>query len=172
MKPLGTLIGMTVPTARHLTPADEQLLRIATLGNANWAEERFTMRDVVDCPELSHYTRLDSRRGDFGFAADQNGKTVGAVWAVFLPADDAGYGFVDDWTPELSLWIHADERGRGVGRYLLRLLQSEARSRGMPGMSLSVEAGNFARRLYEAEGFVDVRGRERDGVMIWVVKDD
>jgi hypothetical protein len=29
-----------------------------------------------------------------------------------------------------------------------------------------VEAVNFAKRLYEAEGFFDVRGRERDGVMI------
>ena len=130
------------------------------------------MRDVVDRPEFSHYTRLDSARGDFGFAAEQDGRTVGAVWAVFLPAEDAGYGFVGIRTPEMGLWIHADERGRGVGRYLLRLLQSEARHRGIPGMSLSVEAGNYARHLYEAEGFGDVRGRERDGVMIWVSKDD
>ena len=163
---------MSEPTTRHLTPADEQLLRIATLGNVNWAEERFTMRDVVDRREFSHYTRLESVRGDFGFAAEQNGRTVGAVWAVFLPAEDAGYGFVDIRTPELSLWIHSDERGRGVGRYLLRLLKREARRRGISGMSLSVEAGNFAKHLYEAEGFGDVRGRERDGVMIWVLKDD
>ncbi len=33
-------------------------------------------------------------------------------------------------------------------------------------MSLSVEADNFARNLYLAEGFVPVAGREKDGVML------
>jgi hypothetical protein len=30
-----------------------------------------------------------------------------------------------------------------------------------------VEAGNYARKLYRAEGFIDVPGREADGVMVW-----
>lgn len=37
----------------------------------------------------------------------------------------------------------------------------------MPRISLSVEAGNDAKRLYLAEGLVDVPGRESDGVMVW-----
>lgn len=163
---------MTEPSTRYLTPADEQLLRLATLDNLNWAEERFTLSDVVDRREFAHYARLDLERGDFGFAAERNGRTVGAVWAVFLPAEDAGYGFVDVRTPELSLWVRTEERGRGLGRHLLRLLKSEARRRGVRSMSLSVEAGNFAKRLYEAEGFCDVRGRESDGVMIWAPRND
>lgn len=158
---------MTVPTIRHLTSADEQLLRIATLGNVNWAEDRFTLRDVMDRPELAHYARLELARGDFGFAAEQADRAIGAGWAVLLPAADAGYGFVNAQTPELSLWVQHDARGHGVGRHLLRLLKSEARRRGLPGLSLSVEAGNFAKHLYEDEGFKHVRGRERDGVMLW-----
>lgn len=154
-------------TLRHLTSADVQVLGLATLGNVNWAEDRFTLRDVVDRPELAHYTRLDPARGDFGFAAEEDGRTVGAAWAVFLPADDAGYGFVDDHTPELSLWVAAGERGHGVGRRLLRLLKDEARRRGVRALSLSVEAENFAKHLYEAEGFRAVEGREDDGVMLW-----
>jgi GNAT superfamily N-acetyltransferase len=154
-------------TIRHLTSADEQVLCLATLGNVNWAEDRFTMRDVVDRPELAHYTRLDPARGDFGFAAERSDRTVGAVWAVFLPAQDAGYGFVDDHTPELSLWVAADERGHGVGRRLLRLLKEEACRHGVRALSLSVEADNLARHLYEAEGFRAVEGREADGVMLW-----
>lgn len=152
---------------RPLTPADEPLLRVATLGNVNWAEERFSMRDVVDRREFCHYTRLDPARGDFGFTAELNGTTAGAVWAVLLPAEDAGYGFVDERTPELSLWVRAEARGRGVGRHLLRAQKCEARRRGRSGLSLSVEAGNVAEHLYQSEGFVRVRGRERDGVMIW-----
>jgi len=163
---------MTDPSTRPLTPADGELLRIATLGNVNWAEERFTMRDVIERRELAHYTALDVDRGDFGFAAERVGRTIGVAWAVFLPADDAGYGFVDVETPELSLWTHAEERGRGVGRHLLQLLKSEARRRGIGAMSLSVEEGNDARRLYEAEGFRDVPGRESDGVMLWTAEGD
>jgi hypothetical protein len=74
------------------------------------------MRDVVDHPEFAYYTRLDLARGDVGFAAEQNGMTIGVVWAVFLPAEDAGYGFVESQTPEVSLWIHAEKRGHGLGR--------------------------------------------------------
>jgi ribosomal protein S18 acetylase RimI-like enzyme len=129
------------------------------------------MSDVVDRPEFAHYTRLDIGRGDFGFAADrEDGKAIGAVWVVFLPAEDAGFGFVDTQIPELSLWVDANERGRGLGRGLLRLLKNEARRRGIRTISLSVEADNVAKRLYEAEGFLDVRGRERDGVMIWTAE--
>jgi GNAT superfamily N-acetyltransferase len=158
---------MSGATTRLLTAADQGLLRIATLGNVNWVGERFTMSDVVDRPEFAHYTRLDIGRGDFGFVTERDGKAIGAVWAVFLPVEDAGFGFVDTQTPELSLWVDADERGRGLGRRLLQLLKDEARRRGIRTISLSVEAGNFAKRLYEAAGFLDVRGRERDGVMIW-----
>lgn len=114
-EPLANLRGVTGPSLRHLTAADAQLLRIATLG----------------------------------FAAEQNGRAIGAGWAIFLPAEDAGYGFVDIRTPELSLWVHREERGHGLGRHLLRLLKSEARRRGVPGLSLSVESGNFATQLYE-----------------------
>lgn len=162
---------MTNPATRLLTEADEPVLRVATLGNLNWAEERFTMRDLVDRREFAHYAALVSARGDFGFAAEQNGRTVGVVWVLFLPAEDAGYGFVSDETPELSLWVHAEARGQGVGRSLLRLAKIEARRRGIASVSLSVESGNFARHLYEGEGFRPVHGRERDGVMIWAGED-
>lgn len=156
---------------RLLTEADEPLLQIATLGNLNWAEERFTMRDVLDRGDFAHYAVLVLVRGDFGFVAERNGRTVGVVWVLFLPAEDAGYGFVSDQTPELSLWVHARERGRGVGRSLLRLAKTEARRRGIASLSLSVEGGNVARHLYEGEGFRAVQGRERDGVMVWTAED-
>lgn len=152
---------------RPLGPADEDLLRVATLGNVNWSGERFTMRDVADRPELAHYAELHPDRGDLGFVAERDGAPVGAAWALFLPADDAGFGFVDARTPELSLWVREDARGGGIGRQLLRRLLDEALRRGTGTVSLSVEDGNPARHLYETEGFRGVPGRERDGVMLW-----
>jgi GNAT superfamily N-acetyltransferase len=153
---------------RPLRGEDEPLLAHATLGNLNWSEERFTERDVMSRPEFGHYAHLLPGRGDFGFVAERADEVVGVVWALFLPADDPGYGFLEESTPEVSLWVREDSRGRGVGRLLLRQLQQEAATRRIARLSLSVEADNNAKRLYASEGFEQVAGREHDGVMVWV----
>lgn len=152
---------------RPITDDDAPLLVVATAGNLNWSGERFTEADVRTRPEFRHYTQLVPSRGDFGCVAVRVGVPVGVGWALFLPADDPGYGFVDESIPEISLWVRADARGSGVGRTLLRRLQHEAVLRRIPRLSLSVEEGNHAARLYAAEGFVPVVGREDDGVMLW-----
>lgn len=154
-------------TLRPLAAVDDGLLVEATLGNLNWSGPRFTLQDVLDRPEFRHYTRLVPNRGDFGVVAELGDRPVGVGWAQLLPAEDPGYGFVDGTTPEVSLWVRETCRGRGVGRLLLRRLRDEAARRGITRLSLSVEDANFARRLYAAEGFVPVSGRERDGVMLW-----
>ncbi|GAB2603400.1 hypothetical protein GCM10009696_06050 [Kocuria himachalensis] len=92
---------------------------------------------------------------------------TGVVWAQYLPPGDPGYGFLAEDTPEVSLWVRGNWRGQGVGRALLRQVQDDARARGVPRLSLSVEAGNYAKKLYLVEGFVDVPGRAADGVMAW-----
>lgn len=151
---------------RSLTDGESALLEEATLGNVNWCGERFTMVDVRGRPEFSHYTRLVRQRGDFGIVAERDEKTIGVVWALFLPRNDPGYGFIDDVTPEVSLWVGASVRGHGVGRTLIKALLAEASLREVPQVSLSVEAENYAKGLYESEGFLDVPGSEADGIMI------
>lgn len=152
---------------RGLTATERALLTTATLGNLNWCGERFSRADVSARPEFSHYTVLVPRRGDFGRVAEAGDEAIGVVWAQYLPPEDPGYGFLAEDTPEVSLWVRRDRRGRGLGRELLRRLRDDARARRVPRISLSVEADNYARKLYLAEGFVDVPGREADGVMVW-----
>ena len=154
-------------TIRQLSSADEPLLVEATLGNLNWQTIRFTEQDVRARPEFRHYTQLVPARGDFGLVAERIGDPVAVGWAQLLPADDPGYGFVDEVTPEVSLWVREDQRGMGVGRRLLGQLQQEARERGLSRLSLSVESGNHARALYASVGFTGVPGREANGVMVW-----
>ena len=154
-------------TDRPLVPGDGPLLAQATLGNLNWREQRFTARDVEVRPEFRHYAQMVPERGDFGFVAERGGEPIGVVRAQLLPAGDPGYGLVDESTPEVSLWVREDSRGQGVGKVLLRRLQREAIDRRWARLSLSVEAGNQARRLYASEGFEPVPGREADGVMVW-----
>lgn len=155
-------------TIRPLERGEGSVLARATLGNLNWAVPRFTPQDVAERPEFRHYTQFLPERGDFGFVADDPAGTArGVGWALFLPVDDPGYGYLDAQTPEISLWVEEGWRRLGTGRSLLRALQREARARGIARLSLSVEPDNPARRLYLAEGFVPVPGRERDGVMVW-----
>lgn len=143
---------------RPLTASDRPLLREATLANMNWSGPRFGFADMDAAPELSHYFTRFPGDGDFGFAAVVDGGDAGVGWAVLLPADDPGYGFVDAETPELSLTTFERYRGGGVGTALLTALIGEARRRSLPGVSLSVEDANPARRLYERVGF-EVAGR-------------
>lgn len=157
---------------RPLVDGDKDLLAEAVLGNINWCGPRFTAADVNEMPEFARYASLVSSRGDFGFAAHVDdsaceGEAVGAVWVQYFSAAQAGYGFIDEATPELGLWVREGYRGRGLGRALLRAVKDEALARGVLRVSLSVEEGNFARTLYESEGFVAVVGREKDGVMLW-----
>ena len=116
-------------------------------------EERFTRDDVLANPYFRHY--YDPwQASDFGYVAENsNGGAIGVVWLRFFTADDPGFGFVDEATPELSIWVAEGERRRGVGGQLIDAAIRAARSKGLRRISLSVEEGNPARRLYERAGF-------------------
>ena len=152
---------------RVLKDDESPLLCEAVLGNLNWCGLRFSPEDVRGRPEFAHYTVLASERGDFGVVAQDEGGAVGVVWVQYLSGAQVGFGFVDESTPELSLWVREGHRRKGVGRALMHALKAEALRRGVRRVSLSVEDGNFARWLYEDEGFAPVAGREAEGVMLW-----
>ena len=94
--------------------------------------------------------------GDRAVIAQQGETPIGAAWYRFWSDEDYTYGFVDVETPELGIGVHASHRSRGVGRALMRALIEAARDDGVRRLSLSVDPSNFARRLYESEGFVKV----------------
>ena len=111
-------------------------------GDAHWRAD----------PTIAKYTGGWKRDDDFGYIVESHGEPVGAVWMRFFSADSPGYGFVDEATPELTLGVLEAFRGEGVGRQLM-----QAAVDGAPAsLSLSVEDGNRAIRLYESFGFVPV----------------
>lgn len=141
-------------SVRAATAADRTLLARATLDNVNWSGPRFTMSEVESTSELRHYYDGWSDAEDFGLVAENGeGVAVGVVWLRCFTADDPGYGFVAETVHELSIWVSAEHRGRGVGGMLLHRVVEAARSRGASAISLSVEDGNSAARLYERHGF-------------------
>ncbi|MGO1560806.1 Histone acetyltransferase HPA2 and related acetyltransferases [Actinomycetales bacterium JB111] len=145
---------MTHCSVRAATAADRGLLARATLENLNWNGPRFTMREVEENPRLRHYYDGWPGGDDLGLVAeDAEGVVVGVVWLRFFTAEDPGYGFVADTVPELSIWVLAERRGAGIGGLLLCRVVDAARSRGVAAISLSVEDGNPAARLYARHGF-------------------
>jgi len=111
---------------------------------------------VLADPHLARYVRGWGRRGDGGVIAEEAGGRVGACWYRLFPADEPGYGFVDERTLELGIAVVADRRRRGVGRALLGAALSDAASEGFAAISLSVEPDNPSRLLYAQFGFVQV----------------
>ena len=97
------------------------------------------------------------RDGDAGVVALDDGFPAGAAWYRLFTADEPGYGFVDESTPELAIAVVPSRRGRGIGELLLASLLDRARADGIRQLSLSVERGNPALRLYEKHGFRVVR---------------
>lgn len=151
---------------RELRSEDEEILLEATLVNLNWNGTRFSGQDVLSNPEFAHYAKAVPERGDFGIVACDGIRWMGVVWILFLPQEDPGYGFVKPQIGELSVCVHENVRGAGLGRELMNDAIEITRSRGQEGVSLSVEGGNPARKLYESLGFVDADGDTQPGTMV------
>ncbi len=145
---------MTLDSVREATVTDRGLLARATFDNLNSNGPRFTLREVQDTPQFRHYYDGWPSGEDFGLVAEgEEGVTVAVVWLRYFTAEDPGYGFVADAIPELSIWVHSDHRGRGIGGRLLNQVAEQARTRGVSSISLYVEDGNPAARLYARHGF-------------------
>ena len=98
------------------------------------------------------------RQGDDGVVALDGGHPVGAAWYRLFRRNEAGYGFVDEQTPELAIAVVPSRRGRGFGEQLLAALLERARAAGYGALSLAVHEDNRAAiRLYERFGFRAVR---------------
>jgi ribosomal protein S18 acetylase RimI-like enzyme len=145
-------------SVRDAEAADLPFLVTMLVEAVNWDGTRGTTpASVVREPQAWHYLEGWRRPTDFGMIATDDALAVGAAWARFLPREDAGYGYVDDSIPELTLAVAAEVRGRGAGQGLLAGLVAVARDRGLAALSLSVEDGNTrARDLYDRDGFVPV----------------
>ena len=96
--------------------------------------------------------------------ATQSAGTASAP-ADLTPSDDhvpfTGYGWVAADIPELSMAVLPDHQGQGIGGALLDTVCALVRMSGFPAVSLSVEDGNGAAKLYADHGFVSV-GRNGD----------
>jgi ribosomal protein S18 acetylase RimI-like enzyme len=143
-----------VVTVRKATGHDGPLLVAALLMAFNWRRSApaTSATEILALPEMAHYVANWPLEGDQGFIAEDE-QPVGAAWWRSFPAHDPGYGYVNDHTPEISIGVSSSHRRRGVGTLLLDALISEARTRSIAALSLSVDPDNGALRLYRKLGF-------------------
>ena len=145
-------------TTRRATAADLPFLEEVFVIAADWkpGHERGADHWRAD-PTFAKYVGGFPRPTDVGYIATREGQDVGAIWSRYFTADDPGYGFVDEGTPELTLGVVAGRRGEGIGRALMNVMLAASTT----DLSLSVEDGNPAIELYRKSGFVPV-GRVGD----------
>ena len=139
---------------RPAVPADAAFLTEMLVEAAFWRPDgpHGSVDDVLRQPELAHYVAGWPRPTDRGVVAEA-GHPVGAAWLRLFTASHPGYGFVNVATPEVSMGVVREWRGRGIGARLLDALITAAREAELTALSLSVEPDNYARRLYERVGF-------------------
>jgi GNAT superfamily N-acetyltransferase len=121
---------------------------------------------VLEHPQVVVFHKGWGRAGDAALVGEEDGRLVGAVWYRVFTEAEHGEGLVDDETPELAIAVTEDARGRGVGRVLMQQIHQRARRDGLARISLSVDAGNPARRLYTRLGYVDYEPDDGLGRMI------
>ena len=143
---------------RAANPADEPFLRGMLWLAYNWRDQSVASDHWPDPDGPRRYVEGFGRAGDGGVIAEAGGEPAGAAWYRLLPAVDAGYGYVADDVPELTIGVAAAYRGQGVAAELLERLKATAAADGFRALSLSVEPDNHARRIYERAGFEPAGG--------------
>jgi ribosomal protein S18 acetylase RimI-like enzyme len=146
---------------RKGSPGDVPFMRAMLAHAYGW---RVNLLDA-EIP-LTRYVDNWGRAGDVAVIATETGHRVGAAWLRTFRANEPGYGFVDEQTPELTIAIVPSRRRHGVGRELLDELLESARAAGHAAVSLSVESDSPAVAFYERNGFERVREHEGGLVML------
>jgi GNAT superfamily N-acetyltransferase len=100
------------------------------------------------------YVQNWGRPGDDGVVAMEGPNAYGAAWHRLFAADEPGFGFVDERTPELTIAVVPSRRGKGAGKELLEALLARARANGFDAISLSTDAAQVG--WYERFGFATV----------------
>ena len=137
---------------RPASKDDEPFLRNMSILTGAWRLDATAAYAMAPGPHHARYIEGWGREGDAGVVALDDGEAVGAAWYRRFSADEPGYGFIDEDTPEVSIAVDFGHRGRGAGTALLRALCERAAHDGIAALSLSVERDNPALRTTSARG--------------------
>ena len=111
---------------------------------------------LLSDPMLKKYYENWGKQGDtFLGIFEEDGTFVGGAYYRLFENEDKGYGFVNNATPEITIALFENYRGKGYGQKLLSKLIDKAKEQGFKQISLSVDSQHYpAIKLYEKNGFV------------------
>lgn len=112
---------------------------------------------IIEKPSLAKYYNDWGKDEDVGILAENDFELIGAVWSRFFKAENRGYGFVDEQTPELGIALRENYRDQGIGEKLLLQMFEVLTERGVKQVSLSVDLRNRAVNLYRKCGFTEYK---------------
>lgn len=111
-------------------------------------------REVIEHESLSKYIdHWGKDEFDIAFVMEYNDQLIGAIWGRLFTQENKGFGYVDDYTPELSMAVRSEFRNQGIGTKLLMVIESEYQKTGVTQLSLSVDKANPASHLYQRLGY-------------------
>lgn len=114
-------------------------------------------RDVLRTPDLAKYVQGWGCKSDRGFIAIDAQTPIGTAWYRLFTADNKGYGYIDDNTPEMAIAILPQYRNKAIGKSLIIRLLEQAKTDGYQQISLSCDPTNTnALHLYQKLGFEQV----------------
>jgi len=120
-------------------------------------------KEIIYQPELQVYVAdFGKKKGDFAFAAESEGKIVGAVWVRIMN----DYGHIDDDTPSFAISLYKEYRNNGIGTALMKTMLEKLKQEGYKQASLAVQKANYAVKMYRKTGFVIVDENDEEYIMI------
>jgi GNAT superfamily N-acetyltransferase len=151
------------PGLRPAVAADRELLRALLVESWFVPDGAPADQDPLDAPQLHRLVDgFGSHPDDIGWIAlDGTDAPIGAAWLRRWDAPDAGSGFVDAATPELTIAVPPARRGSGIGSALLATALDE-----VGRCSLGVDRRNPAVTILERFGFAVVEQRGDTLVML------
>lgn len=120
-------------------------------------------KQILQEPGISAYIdNFGENKNDICYVAKKDGDIIGMAWVRVC----GSYGYVDDQTPELTISILPEYRGKGIGTELLTSLLAYLKAKGYKQTSLSVKKSNPVVRLYHRLEYKIVKENEEDFLMI------
>lgn len=120
-------------------------------------------RTIIQEPCLWCYIdRFGTKKDDYCFVAELDGKIAGAVWVRCIKA----YGHIDNAVPEFAISVYPQYRGNGIGTALMRKMLHYLQAEGYLRASLAVQKENDAVRLYQRVGFEIYDENEQEYIMV------
>lgn len=126
-------------------------------------EQNLLPKSIINEPSLKIYIEdFGQKKDDYCLCAGVNKKIIGAVWVRNI----AGYGSVDDSTPEFSISLFKEFRGYGIGTNLMKKMLEYLKNAGYKKTSLAVQKDNYALSMYLSVGFQIIDENSEEYIMV------